>query len=228
MKAIKMNLSLLNYEDGKWMDKTQQTLEDRVLILFSGINHQPTAEFRSSPLTPCWLSGLRIRWRSSPSVTDRAIFASSSLQPPGSENEEPLPSAASLTSPVTTPSRWMGLSLDLLKAWKIFWLLQVSRLLEEGEVVRLSESLLYMSCSCRAEAREFTGQTVSFFTTPEYREEQESPQATPSVFRFSGQIEKGQWIGFTFVMSEKCNFHQQTNFVEVYQISKSYILTYLL
>lgn len=56
MKAIKMNLSLLNYEDGKWMDKTQQTLEDRVLILFSGINHQPTAE----PTAP--LHSPRVGW----------------------------------------------------------------------------------------------------------------------------------------------------------------------
>lgn len=84
---------------------------------------------------------MRIRCRSSPSVTDRAIFSSRVLRPSVSDSEEPLVSPASRISPVTLVSWRTGLPLDLLNTWKIFWLLQVSRLLEEGEVVKLSESL---------------------------------------------------------------------------------------
>lgn len=72
----------------------------------------------------------------SPSVTERDILGSS---PSASENEDPLPASGSEAAP---PGPDAGsrpaLLLDLLKVLKSLWLLQVSKLLEEGDVVRLS------------------------------------------------------------------------------------------
>lgn len=134
--------------------------------------------------TPWWLRGLRIRCRSSPSVIDRAIVRSALLSPSASHGEEPLVSPAGLVSPVSTSVvPWcIGLPLGLLNTWKILWLLQVSRLLEEGEVVRLSESRSAASCSCNAHANDSTGQTTDFFfcAPPGNVEVLASPQTGPS------------------------------------------------
>lgn len=87
--------------------------------------------------------------RISPSVVERDSFPSSSNpQPSSSEKEEPLPPTPEMELP--RPAEPTGGLLggrispwvleDLLKVLTSLWPDQVSRLLEEGELVRLSVS----------------------------------------------------------------------------------------
>lgn len=98
-------------------------------------------------LTPCEMEPRALRI--SPSVVERDSFPSSSNpQPSSSEKEEPLPPTPEMELP-RPPEPTGGLLggrispwvlEDLLKVLTSLWPDQVSRLLEEGEFVRLSVS----------------------------------------------------------------------------------------
>lgn len=110
----------------------------------------------------------------SPSVVERDSFpSSSSPQPSSSEKDEPLPPTPEMEPRPPEPS---GVLLggrmspwvleDLLKVLTSLCPDQVSRLLDEGEVVKLSVSPSKDSWSCRSEGSEASWDSGGFFRTP--------------------------------------------------------------